>query len=106
MPEWVSIHIESGKTVKAKSGKYYLYEQKCHYDKTKKHKNGVKNIYLGRITKEDGFIPSKTRKVVLVPESVVSKQYGAYAIITKCCADVLERLKTEFGEYANLKCTL
>jgi len=106
LPEWASIYIEPGKTVKTKNEKFYLYEQKCHYDKTKKHKNGVTNNYLGRITKEGGFIPSKTRKSMVVPESVVSKQYGAYAIITMYCGDVLERLKAEFGEYANLIFTI
>jgi hypothetical protein len=62
----------------------------------------VTNTYLGRITKEDGFIPSRTRKALPTPESVVSKQYGAYAIVSKYCGDVLKRLEAEFGEYANL----
>ena len=106
LPEWASIYIEPGKTVKTKSGKFYLYEQKCHYDKTKKHKNSVTNIYLGRITKEDGFIPSKTHRSAHMPESVVSKHYGAYAVITKYCRDVLERLGAQFGEYANLIFTI
>jgi len=106
LPEWTLVYIEPGKTVKAKSGKFYLYEQKCHYNKAKKHKNSVTNTYLGRITKENGFIQSKTRKVVLMPESVVSKQYGAYAVITKYCGDVLERLVAEFGEYGNLIFTI
>jgi hypothetical protein len=106
LPEWASIYIEPGKTIKTKSGKFYLYEQKCHYDKTKKHRNSVANNYLGRITKEDGFIPSKTRKPALVPESVASKHYGAYAVITKYCGDVLERLGADFGEYANLIFTI
>jgi hypothetical protein len=107
LPEWASIYIEPGKTVKSKSGKFYLYEQKCHYDKTKKHRNSVANKYLGRITKEDGFIPSKTRKAALAPESVISKHYGAYAVIAKYCGDVLERLGAGFGvEYANLIFTI
>ncbi len=36
LPEWVKIYKKKGKTIKIKNGNYYLYEQKCIYDKTKK----------------------------------------------------------------------
>ena len=100
-PEWVLVHKKKGQTVKVRDGKYYLYEQKCIYDATKKHKNTTVDIYLGRITKENGFIPKKTPKT-LKPESIVSKVFGPYALIMHCCSDIKERLEEEFGGYANL----
>ena len=49
LPNWVEIYREKGKTIKERNGKYYLYEVKTIYDKTKKYKHKTQNIYLGRI---------------------------------------------------------
>jgi hypothetical protein len=98
LPEWVLVHKERGQTIKVRKEKYYLYQEKCQYDKNRKHKNFTKNIYLGRITKENGFIPKKTLKAA-APETYSSKVYGAYRLIHMYCGDILERLRHEFGEY-------
>jgi transposase len=101
LPSWVTIYKEKGKTVKIKNGKYYLYEEKCFYDKKRKHKHITKNYYLGRITQDKGFIPTKSSRLV-EPETYTSKIYGNYALIKKYCSDILDRLKEMFGENANL----
>ena len=105
LPQWVSVHKKPGQTVKVRSGNYYLYEQKCVYDSTKKHKNTTIDIYLGTITKENGFIPKRIAKD-LPPDSIVSKSYGAYCLINHCCRDVLGRLKQHFGDYSNIIFTI
>jgi hypothetical protein len=105
LPQWVSVHKKAGQTVKVRGEKYYLYEQKCVYDSAKKHKNTTVDIYLGAITKENGFVPKKIPKY-LNPDSVVSKTFGAYCLVNYCCGDVLKRLELEFGDYANLIFTI
>ena len=105
IPEWVLVHKNKGQTIKKRQDKYYLYQQTCKYDKTKTHNHAVKNIYLGRITKEHGFIPAKTVRTVQ-PETYSSKIYGPYALFEKFCPNILERLENEFGDYANLIFTI
>lgn len=105
LPEWASIHKEKGKSIKVRGDKYYIFEEKCVYDKNRKNKNYTKSTYLGRITKEEGFIPVKPSKKIK-PETYVSKQYGAYAVIIKYCDDILERLQLEFGHYGKLIFTI
>jgi len=105
LPEWVSIYKTTGKVIKIKNGKYYLYEQKCTYDKSRKFNHINKDTYLGRITKEDGFIPVKRHKTI-EPNNTVSKIYGQYALIRHCCNDILERLTADFGDYAHIIFTI
>ena len=102
LPEWVLVHKKKGQTVKHRDGFYYLYESKCTYDSNKKHKNFTENIYLGRITKENGLIPKKRPKNEAEPELYVSKICGHYELITFLCDDILKRLNDVFGERGNL----
>ena len=105
LPDWVKIYIEKGKSIKVRNNKYYLFEEKCIYDKTRKNKNYTLSTYLGRITKESGFIKTKKQKTI-EPETYSSKIYGHYAVFSKYCSDILERLRLEFGEYGNLIFTI
>jgi len=105
LPEWVLVHKKKGQTIKQRDGFYYLYESKCIYDNEQKHKNYTQNIYLGRITKEDGLIPRKTTKSI-EPEMYTSKICGHYELINSLCGDILERLNTEFKDYGNLIFTI
>jgi len=105
LPEWVEIYKDKGQNVKVRNDKYYLYAQKCTYDNTKKHNNTTKDTYLGRITREDGLIPPKARK--MIPSvRIISKIYGPYAIIKYVAEDILESLKKHFGKHANLLFTI
>ncbi|MGI6524292.1 MAG: hypothetical protein ACOX2O_03225 [Bdellovibrionota bacterium] len=44
------------------NGRYYLYGYSYRYDPERKRSVKVTGKLLGRITEEDGFIPSKKRK--------------------------------------------
>ena len=68
LPEWVEKYKEKGKTIKVKNSNYYLYESKCVYDKNKKNKHYTKDIYLGRITEDNGFIPAK--KIIILNQRI------------------------------------
>ena len=97
LPNWVKKYIEKRKIVKVKNGKYYLYEHTCLYDKTRKHKNYVKDIYIGRITEDNGLILANKLSKVL-PMNLYSKEYGQYLLFIKLCNYILTRLTTFFGE--------
>lgn len=97
IPDWASKYIEKGKIIKKRKDKYYLYEHKCIYDKSKKHKNYVKDIYIGRITEDNGLIPTSHFNKSK-PENFFCKDYGAYALFMKLGSSILDRLINEFGE--------
>ena len=102
LPAWAEKYKEKGKTIKVKKGKYYLYESKCLYDKNRKNKNYTKNVYLGVITEDNGFIPAKKYND-LKPENLYSKIYGHYALFNDLGKDIFERLVNRFGEEKGLK---
>jgi len=58
LPEWVQKHKKTGCEIKRIKGKYYLYELKSKWDKTKKKPVKVSGKYLGTIT-PTGFQPKK-----------------------------------------------
>ena len=97
LPDWVEKYKEKGKTIKCRKGKYYLYQQKCIYDKNRKHKNYVKDIYIGRITEDNGLIPT-SHVSKASPKNLFSKDYGSYALFMKLGENILDRLRKEFGE--------
>jgi transposase len=101
LPEWVKIYKEKGKSIKVKSNQYYLYETKCIYDNKKKHKNITKNIYLGKITQENGLIPARTKTATFDASNIVSKVYGTYKIIEETSKEIKEKLTRYFGKEAN-----
>lgn len=106
LPEWVEKYKEKGKTIKVKNNNYYLYESKCIYDKTKKNKHYTKDIYLGKITEDNGFIPAKKNNNIS-PQTLYSKIYGNYALFNNLGKDILERLEKYFGnEFSKLIFTI
>ena len=106
LPEWVKIYKDKGKSIKIKNNNYYLYETKCIYDKKRKNKSYTKNVYLGKITEDNGFIPAKKNNN-LKPENLYSKVYGGFALFKILSDDILKRLEKYFGcEYSKLIFTI
>lgn len=97
LPEWVEKYKEKGKTIKVKNNNYYLYESKCIYDKSKANKHYTKDVYLGRITQDNGFVPAKKSNNIQ-PENLYSKIYGSYALFAFLGKDIIERLEKYFGD--------
>ena len=98
LPEWVSKYKEKGKTIKIKNSSYYLYESKCIYDNTRPNKHYTKDVYLGRITEDNGFIPAKKYSNIVKAENLYTKVYGHYFLFKKIGDDLRERLIKHFGE--------
>lgn len=100
LPEWVIKYKEKGTTIKVRNGNYYLYKTQSIYDNKKKNNHYTKDTYMGRITEENGFIPSKKSNNVDA-KSLFSKLYGPCLIFTRLGGDILTRLTQNFGtEYA------
>lgn len=100
LPNWVEQYKEKGKTIKVKGNSYYLYASKCIYDKSKKNKHYTKDIYLGKITEDKGFIPAKKTNNIN-PKNLYSKVYGSYLVFENLGQNILDRLSKHFGdEYA------
>ena len=97
LPIWVSKYKEKGKTIKVRNSNYYLYESKCIYDKNRKNKHYTKDIYLGRITEDDGFLPAKKNNN-FKPEDLYSKVYGSYLLFDNLGSNILNRLIKYFGD--------
>lgn len=60
-PDWVMAHKKKGTYVNKVGNKYYLYAAHSERIKGTDKVRRVCDGYLGRITKEDGFIPANNR---------------------------------------------
>ena len=92
-PQWALKHKKPGTELKLINGRYYLYEAKSVYDKTLKRSRKVSGSILGRITHEEGFVPSekkilkeKSAKTYL-NKKLFSLEYG----YSKWLLEVLEK---------------
>lgn len=114
-PEWAVKFRRPGTELRCINGRYCLYECRCVYDKeTKKHKK-ITGKYLGSITEQDGFKPSRKRQMeaemeklragesLPVPEPKVGevKEYGLSWLIENSMQDINSRLKEYFPNDCN-----
>lgn len=60
-PDWVMAHKKKGTYINKVGDKYYLYAAHSERIKGTDKVRRVSDGYLGRITKEDGFIPAKNK---------------------------------------------
>lgn len=60
-PDWVLAHKKKGTYINKVGDKYYLYAAHSERIKGSDKVKRVCDGYLGRITKEDGFIPAKNK---------------------------------------------
>jgi len=60
-PQWALKHKNPGTELKLLNGNYYLYGVKSVYDKTLKRSKKISLGILGKVTEQDGFVPSEKR---------------------------------------------
>lgn len=97
-PDWVMTHKKKGTYINCVKGKYYLYA--AHSERVK-GTNKVKRIsdgYLGRITEEDGLIPSKDK----VTGPVTVMEYGLSTMILSLCSNVHKGMRRTFTKSGDL----
>lgn len=96
-PEWALKHKVKGTELRNRNGRYYLYKISSYWDKDKKRTVKSTDLYLGRITKEDGLIPKGQRgsseKPKVVPKVL---EYGATHILKNLGEDIIQVLKEKF----------
>jgi len=91
-PDWVLKHKRKGTYINYQNGKYYLYA--AHSERVP-GTNKVKRIcdgYLGRITEEDGLIPSKDK----VAGDVEVFEYGRSSAILQLCQNIYTGFKRKY----------
>lgn len=100
-PAWALVHRKPGTELRLLRGKYYLYAYTSVYSKEKKKARKISGKCLGRITEEEGFIPSEKRKLehALELRNVTNpccKEYGVSLLITRKFSKTLELLSRIF----------
>jgi len=100
-PAWALALKKPGTELRYLNGKYYLYSYTTVYDKEKKGAKKISGKFLGRITEQQGFMPSGKRKLekALELRNVTKpscKEYGVSLLITKKFSHTIELLSRIF----------
>ena len=101
LPEWIEQHKEPRTEIKKINGRYYKYEVKYVYEKEKKRTVKKTVRLLGKITEEDGFIPSpkdELRKRYEQLPVVDIKTFGLYFLFSTLLEKEIVTLKKTFGD--------
>jgi len=77
-PKWVIKHRELKTEIKFINGGYGKYQVSYQYNPQKKRTDKITGVLLGKITEEDGFVPSDKHKLRMAPaaDSIDIKGYG------------------------------
>jgi transposase len=101
LPEWIQKYKERRTEIKRIKNGFYKYEVDFVYNKEKKKTEKKTIRLLGKITEQDGFIPSKKdelrRKSEELP-NVDIKTFGVYHTFSTLMADEITSLKNIFGD--------
>lgn len=88
-PDWVLKHKVKGTYINCVGDKYYLYAaHSVRIPGTKKVKR-ISDGYLGRITEQDGLIPTKDK----VSTEILVYEYGLSSSILKLCENIHKGFK-------------
>jgi hypothetical protein len=96
-PDWVMIHKKKGTYINFTNGKYYLYAAHSERVPGTKKVRRVSDGYIGRITQEDGLIPSRDK----VTGEVCVYEYGLCMTILDTCNTVANSFQREFRSAAD-----
>ena len=91
-PEWVMKYKEKGTYINCVKGKYYLYAAHSERVRGTKKVKRVCDGYIGRITEEDGLIPSKDK----VAGTVTVLEYGLSTLVLSVCSNIYKGLRKTF----------
>jgi hypothetical protein len=101
LPAWILPFKEPHTTIKLIKGIYYKYAVTYHYDPTRKRTIPKSGPLLGKITEQNGFVPSPKntlRQLPLARPHVDIKTFGLYALFDMLLKDEIPSLKTVFGQ--------
>ena len=96
-PDWVMKHKKKGTYINKVGDKYYLYAAHSVRDKNTGKIRRVSDGYIGRITKEDGLIPSKSR----IKTAPVAMEIGLSRTIISVSENILMSMHRSFPKHGN-----
>ena len=97
-PEWVRNFREPKTEIKLVKGGYYKYAIEYRYNPERKRTDKVTGVLLGKITEQEGFIPSDKNQMRTKLESnlVDIKNYGLFQMFSTLLEEEFEALKKVF----------
>jgi hypothetical protein len=93
-PDWVMAHKKKGMYINHVNGRYYLYAAHSERVPGTSKVRRVSDGYIGRITEEDGLIPTRDK----VMGEVIVYEYGLSTVLLNMCSDIHKGLKREFRD--------
>ena len=97
-PAWALKHKQPGTELRLIKGRYYLYAVSSKWNKEKKRAQKITGKLLGRITEDDGFVPSGSKSIPERPiKEMTVKACGVGPLVESLIKDVLIALKKHFG---------
>jgi hypothetical protein len=99
-PVWILPFKEPHTTIKLIKGIYYKYTVTYRYDPGRKRTIPQSGVLLGKITEQNGFVPSPKntlRQIPLALPHVDIKTFGLYALFDNLLKDEIPSLKAVFG---------
>ena len=101
LPDWIQEHKEPHTEIKQIKNGFYKYEVAFIYSKEKKRTEKKTLRLLGKITKDEGFIPSSKdslrRKSEELPQ-VDIKTFGIFNLFSELMEEEIKSLKEAFGD--------
>jgi transposase len=101
LPDWVLPFKEPRTEIKRLKNRYYKYSVSYKYSPDRKRSIKITGPLLGRITEEDGFIPSsknELRQKLTEMPTVDIKTYGIYALFENLLRAEIPELQKIFGK--------
>jgi len=102
LPEWIDQYKEPRTEIKKINERYYKYEVKYVYNKEKKRTEKKTIRLLGKITEEEGFIPSEKDELRKRNEQlpvIDIKTFGLYFLFSTLMEKEILTLKNTFDDY-------
>ena len=97
-PDWVMKHKKKGTYVNVIKGKYYLYAAHSERVPGTKKVRRICDGYIGRITQEEGLIPTKDK----VSGTVSVLEYGFSSTILTVCSKIHKGFRRSFSKNGDL----
>jgi len=101
LPKWAQAFKEPKTEIKYIKGVYYKYEVRYQYNKTKKRTDKITVRLLGKITEQEGFVPSDKdliRQQAAALPKVDIKTFGVYHLFSTLLQEEIQSLTVIFKE--------
>lgn len=100
LPKWVQKFKEPRTEIKFIRGGYYKYRVSYKYNPEKKRTDKITGVLLGKITKEEGFVPSDKNKIrqKLNAHPIDIKNFGLYFLFFSLVGEEFEKLRNFFSK--------